>query len=36
MQRLDERRYLSGFASVPAGSNDLELSNGILSLEHRF
>jgi hypothetical protein len=36
VQRLDENLYLRGFASVTAGQNDLELSNGILSLESDY
>ena len=36
VQRLDENLYLRGFASVTAGQNDLELSNGILSLQSDY
>lgn len=36
VQRLTETLYLCGFASVTAGRNDLELSNGILSLQSDY
>lgn len=36
VQRLDENLFLRGFASVTAGQNDLELSNGILSLQSDY
>ncbi|MCU0826236.1 MAG: Ig-like domain-containing protein [Tabrizicola sp.] len=36
VHRLDDNLYLRGFASVTAGRNDLELSNGILSLQSDY
>lgn len=36
VQRLSDTLFLRGFASVTAGQNDLELSNGILSLQSDY
>ena len=36
VQRLSDALYLNGFASVTAGRNDLDLSNGTLSLQSDY